>query len=278
MHLLSLSLQSTDITRYTHTLRWIVFYVIESEWESRAVERSRAFLFAARLYYDERARARALICHRVPNERKRLFVVAYILRMNWVINRVHFVAYDCDDEYLTILGSIWEVVEFVGWSCIILLFFFCRSFHSLSLSTLSILLSLSLSITLLLKLFVYRASKRKEWARVFTSQTRQQIRYYYCHLVYFSFCLLLVLLLCIFFSSFAWPGCCCCCCYYYCCCSGHFYGRFSLTLIPKGKPFMLISLGMGNGPDISYTRTASARERFAHTIYVHALFSMHGYS
>lgn len=38
--------------------------------------------------------------------RTREFLSLHTFTLNWVINRVHLLAYDCDDEYLTILGSL----------------------------------------------------------------------------------------------------------------------------------------------------------------------------
>lgn len=89
----------------------------------------------------------------------------------------------------------------------------------------------------------------------FISQTRQQIRYYYCHLVYFPFahCAVDIIVVVVFFFR----------------CLGHF-----MTIsIPKEKPFMLISLGMGNGPDISYTRIQFMCTHYFRCMAIHRLIS-----
>lgn len=106
----------------------------------------------------------ALNVHLVYWTRLSEFLSLHKFTLNWVINRVHFVAYDCDDEYLTILGSLR--------SCrIVSLYIFD---HSRSSSN--------------------RAAK--ECATIAAAPSTTNIRlYYYCHLVYFpsAYCLLILL-------------------------------------------------------------------------------------
>lgn len=112
--------------------------------------------------------------------RTRVFLSLHTFTLNWVINRVHLLAYDCDDEYLTILGSLGSCRMLGFFFSLISLFFVIHLFLSFGFAHISLSRGLMRVLILIHSLLIHNI------IRAF-SGTRQQIRYYYCHLVYFPF-------------------------------------------------------------------------------------------
>lgn len=158
-----------------------------------------------------------------------IFVIGHCIHfyftMNWVINRVHFVAYDCDDEYMTIHLVHWEVIESfssrqIHFSICVCV---CRAWMTSE--------YIVYCIVILFALFFIA------WIR--------QFRYYYyycCHLVLFYALFFRCWYCCCFLLLIAYVIVCVCPLY-----SGHFYDPPFFSHSKRKTIQSLISFGHGHG-------------------------------